>query len=95
MTFKETPIMSTYLLAFVVGDFRFVGNTTTSVHGKVSKPVRVYAVPGKEHQGEFAVSVAGRALEWYEEFFDYDVRLWHRLARIGGSACPLIRGGST
>lgn len=54
VTFARTPIMSTYLLAFVVGDFDFV--EATDANGVL---VRVYTPPGKAEQGRFALDVSG------------------------------------
>jgi len=51
--FARTPIMSTYLVAFVVGEFDFV-------EGKDADDVliRVYAAKGKASQGQFALEVS-------------------------------------
>ena len=50
--FARTPSMSTYLVAFVVGEFDFV-------EGKDSDGVtiKVYTAKGKAIQGEFALEV--------------------------------------
>lgn len=64
VTFAPTPIMSTYLLAFIVGDFAYLEATTN--RGVV---VRTYALPGKEHQTKFALDCAVRTLEFYEKYF--------------------------
>ncbi|XP_077968024.1 puromycin-sensitive aminopeptidase-like [Styela clava] len=63
--YARTPIMSTYLLAFVVGEFDFV-------EGKTPKglPVRVYTPLGKKKQGQFALDVAVKALPYYEDYFN-------------------------
>ena len=63
--FSPTPIMSTYLLAFIVGDFEYLeGKTKNGVN------MKVYTTKGKKHQGEFALSCAIKTLEFYEEYFD-------------------------
>lgn len=51
--YTRSPIMSTYLLAFVVGEFDFV-------EGKDSDGVviRVYTPKGKTVQGKFALEVS-------------------------------------
>ena len=52
MTFAQTPIMSTYLLAFVVGEFDYVeGKSQDGVC------VRVYTPLSKKEQGQFALEV--------------------------------------
>ena len=73
MRFDPTPPMSTYLVAFVIGDFRYTEVMYTGASGR-TMPIRVYAVPGKEHQGEAAVHVANRTIAFYEDFFDYEAR---------------------
>jgi puromycin-sensitive aminopeptidase len=55
--FAETPIMSTYLLAFVVGEFDYVEGKT-----KEGIDVRVYTPLGKKEQGTFALDVGGTVL---------------------------------
>jgi puromycin-sensitive aminopeptidase len=63
--FAETPVMSTYLLAFVVGDFDFLEART-----KEGVQVRVYTPVGKREQGRFALEVAARALSFFQGYFD-------------------------
>jgi len=51
--FARSPIMSTYLVAFVVGEFDFVeGKDADGVN------IRVYTAKGKASQGQFAVEVS-------------------------------------
>ena len=62
--FATSPIMSTYLLAFVIGEFDYVeGKSSDGV------TVRVYAHPGKKEQVQFALQVAVKALPYYKEYF--------------------------
>lgn len=51
--FARTPVMSTYLVAFVVGEYDFV--ETRSTDGVL---VRVYTPVGKAEQGKFALEVS-------------------------------------
>ncbi|KAJ9055268.1 hypothetical protein DSO57_1005675 [Entomophthora muscae] len=65
--FATTPAMSTYLLAFIVGDLDFIESHTS---GKISStPVKchVYAPLSTAYQGQFALSVCTRALDLFEE----------------------------
>ncbi len=62
--FASTPKMSTYLLAFIVGDFEFIESKT-----KDGVLVRVFVTPGKKHQAKFALDTAVRALEFYNNYF--------------------------
>ncbi|MEK7564023.1 MAG: M1 family metallopeptidase [Patescibacteria group bacterium] len=63
--FAPTPIMSTYLLAFIVGDFEYLEAKT-----KNDVLVRVHTTPGKKHQAKFALNVTVKTLEFYEEYFN-------------------------
>ncbi|XP_057304865.1 puromycin-sensitive aminopeptidase-like [Hydractinia symbiolongicarpus] len=62
--FATTPKMSTYIIAFIVGDFDHVESTTDS-----GVLVRVYTSAGKANQGRFALEVATRTLMFYEDYF--------------------------
>lgn len=57
--------MSSYLLAFCVGEFDYVQGSTKE--GRVA--VRVYTPPGKSHLGTFALEVAEKTLDLYDDFF--------------------------
>eukprot|EP00978_Attheya_sp_CCMP212_P007383 scaffold17146_cov50-Attheya_sp.AAC.3 len=65
-TFGKTPLMSTYLLALVIGEFDVI--TTTSETTKIQ--TSVYTVPGKAHQGQFCLDVATQCLDLYAQLFD-------------------------
>ncbi|XP_063975639.1 puromycin-sensitive aminopeptidase isoform X2 [Diachasmimorpha longicaudata] len=62
--FEKSPIMSTYLVAVVVGEFDFVEDKTTD--GTV---VRVYTPKSKQEQGRFALDVATKVLPYYNKYF--------------------------
>lgn len=62
--FDRTPIMSTYLLAFVVGEFDYV--EATDDDGVL---IRVYTPLGKTEQGAFALEVSRKTLPFYKEYF--------------------------
>ncbi|HSR89581.1 MAG TPA: M1 family metallopeptidase [Candidatus Udaeobacter sp.] len=66
VSFERTPIMSTYLLAFVVGEFEFVETKTNN-----GTLVRVYTMLKKSHQGMFALDVGRRSLELYNNYFAF------------------------
>lgn len=63
--FAETMKMSTYLVAFIVGEFR--SSKPVNVNGK---EVRIWCVPGKEHLTDFALKAASFGLDWYEKYFN-------------------------
>lgn len=68
--FQPTPPMSTYLLAFIVGDL-------ASVQGKAKNGtrIRVWATRGKEYQGRFALENSVRILDYMNEYFGIDYPL--------------------
>ncbi|XP_077418444.1 endoplasmic reticulum aminopeptidase 2 [Vanacampus margaritifer] len=57
--------MSTYLVAFVICDFKSVTATTKS-----GVQVSIYANPGKWSQTHYALEVAVKMLDFYEEYFN-------------------------
>ena len=64
VTFDTSPLMSTYLVAFCVGEFDVVEETTAG--GVV---VRVWTPPGLGEQGRFALAVGVAALDYFATFF--------------------------
>ena len=62
--FQTTPKMSTYLLAFIVGDLACVQETAPG-----GAQVRVWATRGKEHLGRFALESSVRALTYMNDYF--------------------------
>lgn len=62
--FATTPIMSTYLVAMVVGEYDYVED-----HSADGVLVRVYTPPGKQEQGLFALEVATKVLPYYKDYF--------------------------
>ncbi|XP_045230841.1 puromycin-sensitive aminopeptidase isoform X3 [Macaca fascicularis] len=63
--FARTPVMSTYLVAFVVGEYDFV-----ETRSKDGVCVRVYTPVGKAEQGKFALEVAAKTLPFYKDYFN-------------------------
>ena len=64
VSFLESPKMSTYLLAFCVGEFDFLQAQTS--HGVL---VKVYAPKGRSASGKYALECATRCLDAYDDFF--------------------------
>jgi puromycin-sensitive aminopeptidase len=65
VSYQESPIMSTYLVAVVVGLFDYVEDHTPD-----GIKVRVYCQVGKANQGKFALDVAVKTLGIYKDYFD-------------------------
>lgn len=65
--FKRSPKMSTYLLAWVVGELDYI-------HGQVpvednNVPVRVYSPVGESEKGEYALRVAKKVIQQLVAYF--------------------------
>jgi puromycin-sensitive aminopeptidase len=85
VSFAMTPIMSTYLLAFIVGEFEYVEGKT-----KENVQVRVFTTPGKKHQAKFALDVAIKSVEFFNEYFDIP----YPLPTLDLIAIPDFRAGA-
>ncbi|XP_016046703.2 endoplasmic reticulum aminopeptidase 1 [Erinaceus europaeus] len=62
--FDVTVKMSTYLVAFIISDFKSVSKMT-----KNGVKVSIYAVPDKINQADYALDAAVTLLEFYEDYF--------------------------
>ena len=65
-SYDRSPVMSSYLYAWVVGEFDKIEDTT-----KDGTVVRVYTPVGKSEQGRFALECAMRILPFYNDFFKH------------------------
>jgi len=68
--FEESVKMSTYLVAFVVCDFVSVSATS-----KRGIKINVWAPEDQISQAEYAISIAPKVLDYYEEFFNVNFPL--------------------
>jgi puromycin-sensitive aminopeptidase len=62
--FADTMVMSTYLVAFVVGRLE-----TTAAVDVDGTPLRVVHVPGKGHLTAFALDVGAFCLRWFQTYY--------------------------
>ena len=62
--FQQTPVMSTYLVAFVVGDITCVERRADG-----GTLVRIWATRGKEEQCRFALDVSVDLLSYFNDYF--------------------------
>lgn len=62
--FEISPKMSTYLLAWAIGEFDYVQGRT-----KNGVTLRVFSPPGRAEQGRFALDTGIRALDFYDDYF--------------------------
>ncbi len=63
LVFATTPRMSTYLVAFLVGDFQCTGSRVDDVD------LRICATPDKVALTPFALDIAKFALHYYDDYF--------------------------
>jgi aminopeptidase N len=75
VSFDRTPIMSTYLLAWAVGDFEYVEDFTKRKYEGRQLPVRVYTTRGLKEQGRFALQHAHQIIDYFSEIFGIDYPL--------------------
>jgi aminopeptidase N len=75
VVFERTPIMSTYLLAWAIGDFEYVEAFTERKYSGKNIPVRVYTTRGLKKQGEFALDNCHKIVDYFSEVFQIDYPL--------------------
>lgn len=63
--FEKTPLMSTYLLAFVIGEL-----VSLESQSKSGIKIRTFAVADQIQNTEFALDVAVKAMDYYESYYD-------------------------
>jgi puromycin-sensitive aminopeptidase len=63
--FEVTPIMSTYLLAFVVGELSYLEATS-----KNGVKIRTYATSEQIEHSTFALETAVKCMDFYEAYYD-------------------------
>ena len=63
VSFARTPKMSTYLLAFLVGDFKCIEGSSDGV------PIRACATPERVQYAQFALESSEYILHYYDNYF--------------------------
>ena len=67
VSFERTPVMSTYLLAWAIGDFEYVEDFTRRQYQGRRLPVRVYTTKGLKERGRFALENAHQIVDYFSE----------------------------
>ncbi|GMI84345.1 AMINOPEPTIDASE M1, aminopeptidase M1 [Hibiscus trionum] len=83
--YQESPVMSSYLVAVVIGLFDYIED-----HSSDGIKVRVYSQVGKADQGKFALNVALQTLGFYKDFF----RMPYSLPKLDMVAIPDFAAGA-
>ncbi|MGH0179337.1 UNVERIFIED_CONTAM: hypothetical protein FKN15_020662 [Acipenser sinensis] len=85
-TFHPTPDMSTYLLAFIVCDFKNIHALNRNVS------IRIWARPEAiaEQQGDYALNITGPILQYFEDYYSIP----YPLAKSDQVALPDFSAGA-
>jgi len=75
VVFERSPVMSTYLLAWAIGDFEYVEAFTERKYNGKNIPVRVYTTKGLKEQGRFALENCHKIVDYFSEVFQIDYPL--------------------
>jgi len=75
ISFERTPIMSTYLLAWAVGDFEYIENFTKRKYNGKNLPVRVYTTRGLKSQAQYALDHAPQIIDYFSDIFEIEYPL--------------------
>ncbi|KAJ6487746.1 leucyl aminopeptidase [Mycena sanguinolenta] len=73
--FQTTPVMSTYLVAYANGDFRYLETDFCSPLSGRTVPVRIYTTARNLPHAGFALELTARVLPLYEQIFDIEYPL--------------------
>jgi puromycin-sensitive aminopeptidase len=65
VVFADSMKMSTYLVAFIVGEFEATEPVMVG-----TAPLQVWAVPGKKHLANFALDIGKASLEHFARYYD-------------------------
>lgn len=79
-TFKETPTMSTYLLVFAISEFEMREN--------MLKTINIYSRPGVIEETAYGLEIAEKALNKFNQLFDYDYFSVRNMEKLSLFAAP-------
>lgn len=86
-SFLTTPVMSSYLVAFVVSDFRHISNEDTIEAGETLH--RVWVRPDSVLKAWYALDNSAKVLKTLEEYIGFDFEL----PKVDSAAIP-NKGGA-
>ncbi|CAO1388277.1 unnamed protein product [Diamesa serratosioi] len=85
--FEKTPVMSTYLLAFVVSDFEFISNAATKMDNETLH--RIYVRSDAIEHTKYALENSEKFLKALENYVSFD----YELSKVDSAAIP-FKGGA-
>eukprot|EP01084_Bolivina_argentea_P062069 113501_1 len=68
--FDTTPKMSTYLLAWCIGDFEYIESKTAR-----GINMKIYTTYGNKNRAKYALDIATKCLDFYEKYFEINYPL--------------------
>ncbi|KAG0243775.1 Aminopeptidase 2 mitochondrial [Actinomortierella wolfii] len=90
VTFHKTPIMSTYLLAWTIGDFDYIEAYTSGEYNDEPLLCRVYTPVGLAEHGRYALDLAMKSVEIFARMFN----MTHPLPKLDMVAIPDFAPGA-
>ncbi len=82
--FATTPIMSTYLLYFAVGQFEYIEDNLNNIK------IRIVTTKGKKHQAKLALKLTKQFLDYYQRYF----KIPYPLPKLDMLAIPDFEAGA-
>ncbi|KAG0273555.1 hypothetical protein BGZ95_010635 [Linnemannia exigua] len=70
VTFLKTPIMATYLLAWMIGDLEYIEAYTSGDFSGEQVCCRLYAPIGLATHGQYSLDLAVKSVEYFSRLFD-------------------------
>jgi aminopeptidase N len=88
--FEDSPIMQTYLLAFVVSDFDIISNAATKPASDLLQQIVGRPAYLKNGEADFALEAGIKIMKKMEEHFNYA----YPLPKIDQAGIPDFAGGA-
>jgi aminopeptidase 2 len=88
--FAQTPVMSTYLVAWYVGELEYIETTCKLPKTEQELVVRTYTTPGKKEKALFANNFAAKVIQYFSEYYDID----YPLRKLDQLAVPDFAAGA-
>uniref|UniRef100_A0A0N4Z7I7 Aminopeptidase n=1 Tax=Parastrongyloides trichosuri TaxID=131310 RepID=A0A0N4Z7I7_PARTI len=70
--FKSSMYMSSYLVAFIIGEFDYV---QAYLPGNNQTRIRVYTLPGKTNQAQYALETGVKSIQFFNKWFNFSYPL--------------------
>jgi aminopeptidase 2 len=88
--FEQTPVMSTYLVAWYVGELEYIETMCKLPKTDQELVVRTYTIPGQKEKVQFANDFAAKVICYFSEYYDID----YPLRKLDQLAVPDFAAGA-